>query len=137
MARIVPCERLRPGPLRSTATHHRRPSRQPSAACRPIRACPAPRSPPCWRNRMDRMVARRALLAAVAVGIAAQGLVVSLAVGVNLALLTGITLVAVAALAHGSGRRIDTADAWIPVAALLVAAGTAIRSDEFLVFLDA
>src|SRR5262245_11040924 len=86
---------------------------------------------------MDRILARRALLAALAVGVVAQALLVSLAVGVNLVLLTAIVLAVAAAMARLAGRRLDVADAWMPVSALAVAAGTAVRSDEALVFLDA
>jgi Domain of unknown function (DUF4173) len=86
---------------------------------------------------MDRIVARRALIAAAAVGVVAQALLVYLAVGVNLVVLTAIVLVAAALLARMTDARIDPADAWIPVTAIVVAAGTAIRSDETLVFLDA
>lgn len=85
---------------------------------------------------MDRIVARRALLAAVAVGISAQALIVSLAIGVNLVVLTALVLFVAALFARAAGVRTDPVDAWIPVAALLVAVGTALRSDDMLVFLD-
>jgi hypothetical protein len=85
---------------------------------------------------MDRIVARRALIAAAVVGVVAQALVVYLAVGVNLVIVTSIVLAIGALLARMAGGHIDPADAWIPVAAVVVAAGTAIRSDETLVFLD-
>src|SRR5262245_66049313 len=86
---------------------------------------------------MDRILARRALLAALAVGVVAQALLVSLAVGVNLVLLTAIVLAVAAAMARLAGRRLDVADAWMPVSALAVAAGPAGRSGGAPVFLDA
>jgi hypothetical protein len=87
---------------------------------------------------MDRIVARRALLAATAVGIAAQALLVHVAIGVNLVVVAVLTVVAAAALApRVAGRRFDRADAWLPIAAIALAAGPSIRSDDTLVFLDA
>jgi hypothetical protein len=86
---------------------------------------------------MDRIVARRALFAAAVVGVIAQALVISLAVGVNLVVLTLLMLAVAAVFARRTGRRLDPADAWIPIAAIVVAAGTALRSDETVVFLDA
>jgi hypothetical protein len=87
---------------------------------------------------MDRIVARRALLAAVVVGIAGQALFVRLAIGINLVVLCALILAATALLAVVGKRRprLDAADAWLPVVTLAVAVGTAIRSDDTLVFLD-
>ena len=86
---------------------------------------------------MERIVARRALLTAAIVGVVAQALLVGLAVGVSLIVLTSLVLAAAAALARTTGHQIDRADAWIPVAAVTLALGAAIRADETVVFLDA
>jgi len=85
---------------------------------------------------MDRIVARRALLAAAAVGIAAQALFVGLRFGVNVVVVTALVLVAALALGRLAGRRPDPVDGWLPIAAGVVAAGTALRSDDTLMFLD-
>jgi len=86
---------------------------------------------------MERIVARRALLAAAVVGIIAQALFVGLAFGVNVIVATAVVLVAAATLGRLAGRRADPLDGWLPIAAGLVAAGTALRSDDTLMFLDA
>ena len=86
---------------------------------------------------MERIVARRALLAAVVVGIVTQALFVGLAFGVNVVVATAVVLVAAATLGRLAGRRPDPLDGWLPIAAGLVAAGTALRSDDTLMFLDA
>jgi hypothetical protein len=87
---------------------------------------------------MDRIVARRALLAATVVGIAGQALFVHLAIGLNLVVLTALVVAGAAGLSVvvGGRGRFDAADTWLPIAALVVAAGTAIRSDDTLAFLD-
>ena len=91
---------------------------------------------------MDRIVARRALLAATVVGIAGQALFVGLALGLNLLVMTGLVLAVAGGLAAVSSsdrqrRRLDPADIWLPIAALVLAPGAAIRSDDTLVLLDA
>ena len=86
---------------------------------------------------MERIVARRALLAAAVVGIVAQALFVGLAFGVNVVVATALVLAAAATLGRLAGRRPDPLDGWLPIAAGLVAAGTALRSDDTLMFLDA
>ena len=86
---------------------------------------------------MDRLLAWRALLAALVVGVVAQALVVNLEAGVNAVVLTVVILAVAAVFARLAGSRMDLADAWIPIAAIAVAAGTSIRADETLVFLDA
>ena len=79
---------------------------------------------------MERIVARRALLVAAVVGIVAQALFVGLAFGVNVVVATALVLAAAAALGRLAGRRPDPLDGWLPIAAGLVAAGTALRSDD-------
>ena len=86
---------------------------------------------------MERIVARRALLAAAVVGIVAQALFVGLAFGVNVVVATALVLAAAATLGRLAGRRPDPLDGWLPIAAGLVAVGTALRSDDTLMFLDA
>ena len=85
---------------------------------------------------MDRTLATRALAAAFVVGAIAQALLFSLGLGVNVLLLAALLIGAGAAIS-GRARRIDSADVWIPVAAIAIAAGFAIRSDPMIVFLDA
>jgi hypothetical protein len=85
---------------------------------------------------MDRTLATRALAAAFVVGAIAQALLFSLGLGVNVLLLAALLIGAGAAIS-GRARRIDSADVWIPVAAIAISAGFAIRSDPMIVFLDA
>ena len=80
---------------------------------------------------MDRIVARRALLAAAVVGIVAQSLFFGLAFGVNVVVVTAVVLVDAAALGRFAGRRPDPAAAagtrrglvsgWSPTAPQLLA----------------
>jgi hypothetical protein len=85
---------------------------------------------------MDRTMAARALAAAFLVGAVAQALLFNVGLGINIPLLNVLVLVTAAAL-RGRDRRIDPVDLWIPIAAVAVAAAVAVRSDPFLVFLDA
>jgi hypothetical protein len=85
---------------------------------------------------MDRIVARRALLAAAIVGIGAQAVLVHAPLGLNIPILVAATLIAGIILAGGV-RRIDPLDAWLPIAAVVIAAPIALRSDPTLAFLDA
>jgi hypothetical protein len=84
---------------------------------------------------MDRTIATRSLTAAGVVGVLAQGLLVGAELGLSVPLLAAATLAAALGLA-GGGRRIDRLDLWLPIAALVVSAMVAIRSDPTLVFLD-
>jgi hypothetical protein len=84
---------------------------------------------------MDRTIATRSLAAAFAIGAVAQALLVDADLGINVLLIVAATMTAAALLADG-GRRIDRLDLWLPVAALVLSAMIAIRSDGMLVFLD-
>jgi hypothetical protein len=79
--------------------------------------------------------ATRVLAVALGVGLAAELLLDGHALGINVPLATAVLLVATAAIAGGI-RRIDPLDAWIPCAALVLAAFTAIRDDGPLLLLD-
>lgn len=87
---------------------------------------------------MDRLTAIRSLQAAALIGVVAQAVLFRTALGLNGALLTAGCLGAALVIASRAGRvrRIDPADAWIPVAALIVATMLAVRSDPMLMFLN-
>jgi hypothetical protein len=84
---------------------------------------------------MNRNLALRCLAAAAATGIAGQALLYAVGLGINVPILGFAVLVAGLAVS-GWGRRLDPLDAWIPVAAAVVAVGPAIRTDSFTVLLD-
>jgi hypothetical protein len=84
---------------------------------------------------MNRDVALRCLGAAALIGIVGQGLLFATGTGLNILLTTAAVLLAGWVVA-GRGRRLDRLDAWMPIAALVIAAGMAIRSDGFTVLLD-
>ena len=88
---------------------------------------------------MDRTTATRALIGAAVIGVAAQAWLFRTALGINLLLLTAAVLAAGWIIARLAGRadRLDPLDAWLPVAALVVAGMIGLRSDPTLVFLDA
>ena len=86
---------------------------------------------------MNRTIASRSLTAALAVGIVGQALLVGAVFGLNVPLLVAATLVAAALVTADAGaRRIDPLDWWLPIAALVIAATMAIRSDPTLQFLN-
>lgn len=84
---------------------------------------------------MDRNVALRCLAAALGIGIVGQGLLYAVGVGINVLLLTAGVLLAALAVS-GGGRRMDRLDAWVPVAAVVLGAATATRSDSLTLLLD-
>jgi hypothetical protein len=84
---------------------------------------------------MTRSTAIRILSLAAAIGLLSQSVLVGNAFGLNLPLLA-IALLAAAVALRPVGRRMDALDLWLPVAAIAVTCGIAIRSDPFLVFLD-
>lgn len=84
---------------------------------------------------MDRPLARRILLAALAIGLLAEVSIDGPAIGLNTPILAAATLVA-AWLLRRSGRAPDPLDAWLPVAALVLAGFVAVRADPFVAFLD-
>ena len=84
---------------------------------------------------MDRSLARRILLAALAIGVLADIALDGPAFGLNLPVLTAAMLAA-AWLLRRPGRAPDPLDAWLPVSALVLAAFVAVRADPFVTFLD-
>ena len=84
---------------------------------------------------MTRSTALRILALAAAIGLLSQAVLIDNSFGINLPLLATALLAAAVAL-RPAGRTIDPLDLWLPIAAIAVTAGIAIRSDPFLVFLD-
>ena len=84
---------------------------------------------------MDRSLARRILLAALAIGVLADIALDGPAFGLNLPILTAAMLAA-AWLLRRPGRAPDPLDAWLPFSALVLAAFVAVRADPFVTFLD-
>lgn len=86
-------------------------------------------------DMLDRLVARRVLLAGLVLGLLAELAFHGPALGV------GVPIVVAAVLLAGwsvrrPGRALDPLDAWLPVAALLLAMLVAVRGDPFLAVLD-
>jgi Domain of unknown function (DUF4173) len=88
---------------------------------------------------MDRITATRALIGAALIGGIAQAWLFRTALGINVVLLTAAVLATGWAIARLAGRadQHDPLDAWLPVAALVVAGMVGLRSDPTVVFLDA
>lgn len=88
---------------------------------------------------MDRTTATRALIGAAVIGVVAQAWLFRTALGINVVLLTAAVLAVgwIIARLAGCADRLDPLDAWLPVAALVVAGMIGLRSDPTLVFLDA
>ncbi|MEA2613166.1 MAG: hypothetical protein QOI52_1125, partial [Chloroflexota bacterium] len=84
---------------------------------------------------MDRPLARRILLAALAIGLLAEMAIDGPAIGLNAPILAAATLIA-AWLLRRRGRAPDPLDAWLPVAAMVLAGFVAVRADPFVAFLD-
>jgi hypothetical protein len=84
---------------------------------------------------MDRSLARRILLAALAIGVVAEVAMDGPALGLNLPILTA-TMLGAAWLFRRPGRAPDPMDAWLPVSALVLAAFVAVRADPFVSLLD-
>ena len=74
---------------------------------------------------MERIVARRALLVAAVVGIVAQALFVGLAFGVNVVVATALCSPPPRRWVASPAVAPDPLDGWLPIAAGLVAVGTA------------
>lgn len=85
---------------------------------------------------MDRQHARRILLAALAIGALTEVLLDGPALGLNLVVLVAVSLAA-AWRFRRPGRAPDPLDAWLPVAALVLAGFVALRADPFLATVDA
>ncbi len=84
---------------------------------------------------MDRPLARRILLAALAIGPLAEIAIDGPAFGLNVPILVAATL-AGAWYLRRRGRSPDPLDAWLPASALVLAAFVAVRADPFVAFLD-
>ncbi len=84
---------------------------------------------------MDRALARRLLLAALAIGLLAEFALDGPAIGLNAPVLTAVVLAA-AWFFRRPGRQPDPLDAWLPVSALVLAGFVAVRADPFVGFLD-
>jgi len=82
-----------------------------------------------------RIHARRLVLIAIAVGVLGEIVLDGSAAGINIPLLTIAVLVA-AWLVRRPGRAPDPLDAWLPIAAIVLATFVAIRADPFLAALD-
>lgn len=80
-------------------------------------------------------IAARVLAAGLGVGLLAELLVRGHAIGINLLLVTGAMLVAIA-ITRPKGVRMDPLDVWLPVGALMFAAFPALRRDGPLVVID-
>ena len=84
---------------------------------------------------MDRTQARRLLLAALLIGVAAEVLLRGPAAGINVPLVVALVL-GTAWLLRRRGRAPDPLDAWLPVTAVVLAGFVAIRADPFVGLLD-
>jgi hypothetical protein len=91
---------------------------------------------PTAMDRHDlRSTARRLLLIAIAIGVLAEIVLDGSAAGINVPLITLAMLIA-AWLVRRRGRAPDPLDAWLPLAALVLAGFVAVRADPFLAMLD-
>jgi hypothetical protein len=84
----------------------------------------------------DHFVARRVLLAGLALGLLAEITLYGSAFGISLPILVMAVLVT-GWVVRRTGRAIDPLDAWLPVSAVILAVLVAIRADPFLGVLDA
>jgi Domain of unknown function (DUF4173) len=84
---------------------------------------------------MTRPVALRILAIAAAIGLISQAVLFGTLLGVNVTLLT-VAVLGAAFAVRPRERRIDPADAWLPVAAVALAVAIAIRADPTLLLLD-
>ncbi|HSL76879.1 MAG TPA: DUF4173 domain-containing protein [Candidatus Limnocylindrales bacterium] len=82
-----------------------------------------------------RLDARRLLLIAVGIGVLGDIVLDGSAAGINVPLMTA-TVLAAAWVLRRRGRAPDPLDAWLPIAAIVLAAFVAVRADPFLAALD-
>ena len=82
-----------------------------------------------------RSAARRLLLIAIGIGVLAEIVFDGSAAGINVPLMT-LAMLSAAWLVRRPGRAPDPLDAWLPVAALLLAGFVAVRADPFLATFD-
>jgi Domain of unknown function (DUF4173) len=82
-----------------------------------------------------RSAARRLLLVAIGIGVLAEIVLDGSAAGINVPLLS-LAMLSAAWLVRRRGRAPDPLDAWLPVAAVVLAGFVAVRADPFLAALD-
>ena len=82
-----------------------------------------------------RSTARLLLLVAFAAGVIGDVVLDGPAPGINILLMT-LLVVGLAWVVRRPGRAPDPADAWLPLVAIVLAAGIALRADPFVGFLD-
>ena len=87
-------------------------------------------------DRLDlRIGARRLLLIAFGIGVLGEIVLDGSAAGINVLLMT-VAVLAAAWLVRRPGRAPDPLDAWLPIAAIVLASFVALRADPFLAALD-
>ena len=123
---------MRPSAPGDTRRRHTRPPESSRAVTADPRL-PAPAAPE--DGPLDRSIARRLLAAALGLGLLAEVVLDGSAFGLNMVLLVAATLVA-GWLLRRPGRAPDPLDAWLPIAALVLAGFVAVRGDPFLAVLD-
>lgn len=84
---------------------------------------------------MDRSVARRIAVLALGIGLAVDLLLDGFAIGVNVFIVISAVVVGIPVVRPTSAR-IDRADLWLPVVAVLAALGPVLRTDPVVVLLD-
>ena len=84
---------------------------------------------------MDRSLARRTIVAALAVGVLAEVSMDGPAIGINIPIVTAAVLVGAWGFRR-RGRALDPLDAWLPVSAMVLAGFVALRADPFVAVLD-
>jgi len=85
---------------------------------------------------LDGAIARRLLAGGLAIGLLADIVLDGPALGLNVPLLA-VTVLALGWAVRRRGRAPDPLDAWLPLAAIVLAAFVAVRGDPFLAVLDA
>ncbi len=84
---------------------------------------------------MDRAAARRPLVIAIPIGIAAEFLLDGTAFGINVPIVIAL-LLSSGWFVRRSDRAPDRLDMWLPIAALLLSVLVAVRADPFVALLD-
>ena len=82
-----------------------------------------------------RVDARRLLLISIGIGVVAEIVLDGSAAGINILVMT-VAVLAAGWLVRRPGRAPDMLDAWLPIAAIVLATFVAIRADPFLAALD-
>jgi hypothetical protein len=84
---------------------------------------------------MERPLARRVLAAGLLLGLLAEIVLDGPAFGLNIPIMV-IAMLGMAGLLRRPGRAPDPLDAWLPIAAIVLASFVAVRGDPFLALLD-